>query len=206
MIRIVLIDDHTIFRQGLSSLLKSNGEIDLVAEASDGRDGLDVILKYQPDVAVIDISLPRLNGLDIAKRVFLSKLDIHMVLLTTHADPALVQQGWEAGVLGFVLKENSFEELLQGIKQASQGKRFTSRKMLERLDAIDFDSSTKSLSLQEKSMIMLVSKGLTDKEIARQMNISPSTVNTYKSRIRRKLNLRSKAEMAHYATKMGFLG
>jgi DNA-binding NarL/FixJ family response regulator len=205
MIRVILADDHTLFRQGLASLLDEDSDIEILAQAGDGKEAWKLIKNLQPDVAILDISMPGMTGIEVTARIKRADLGVRVVLLTSHSDPSLVLQGEEEGAIAHVLKENTFEELVKAVHTAHKGLRFLSSLLTEKMDEIYSTGIRCRPSPREQEVLVQIAKGLTDKEIARVLNVTPSTINTYKTRLREKLGLSSKAEMANFAVRMGLI-
>ena len=205
MIRLLLADDHAIFRQGLARLLDAWPEAQVVGEAADGQEAWDLILTHKPDVAVLDIKMPRMSGIEIAKQVRNLRLSTRVVLLTMHDEPALALEAEKAGVQGYVLKDNTFEELSTAIERVASGRHYMSPSVSEKLRAFRLSSGGVTLSPRERDVLKLIASGLSGKSIARELNISPKTVETHRDRLMTKLNLHSVAELVRYAVETGFL-
>ena len=205
MIRLLLADDHAIFRQGLTQLLGNWPEAKVVAEAADGQEALELILRHKPDVAVVDIKMPRMSGIEIAQQVRAQGLATRVVLLTMHDEPALALEAEQAGVHGYVLKDNTFEEVSKAIKAVASGRLYMSPSVSEKLHAFRLNSGGVTLSPREREVLKLIASGLSGKVIARELGISPKTVETHRVRLMTKLNLHSVAELVRYAVQTGFL-
>jgi DNA-binding NarL/FixJ family response regulator len=205
MIRLLLADDHAIFLQGLTKLLDAWSEAKVVAEAADGQEAWELILGHKPDVAIVDIKMPRMSGIEIAEHVRARGLSTRIVLLTMHDEPALALEAEQAGVHGYVLKDNTFEELSKAIKTVASGRRYISPTVSEKLQAFRLDSGGVTLSPREREVLKLIASGLSNKAIARELDISPKTVETHRGRLMSKLNLHSVAELVRYAVQTGFL-
>jgi DNA-binding NarL/FixJ family response regulator len=205
MIRLLLADDHAIFLQGLTKLLDAWPEAKVVAEAVDGQEAWKLILRHKPDVAVVDIKMPRMSGIEIAQQVRAQGLSTRVVLLTMHDEPALALEAEQAGVHGYVLKDNTFEELSKAIKTVASGRRYMSPSVSENLHAFRLNSGGVALSPREREVLKLIASGLSGKAIARELGISPKTVETHRVRLMTKLNLHSVAELVRYAVQTGFL-
>ncbi|OSM05193.1 response regulator [Magnetofaba australis] len=207
VIRLVLADDHGIFRQGLAHLLAGDGRIEIVGDAADGDEALALIRKLQPDVAILDISMPGLDGIEVARRLGDDpELATRVILLTMHIDPTLALEGERAGAMGFVVKDNTFSELADAIDAVVRGEKFYSAAVRERVAELDpGDPVTTALSPREREVLRLVASGLTNKEMAREMEISPKTVDTHRIRLMRKLNVHTTAELVRYAMRLGLV-
>jgi DNA-binding NarL/FixJ family response regulator len=205
MIRLLLADDHAIFLQGLTKLLDAWSEAKVVAEAADGQEAWELILGHKPDVAIVDIKMPQMSGIEIAEHVRDRGLSTRIVLLTMHDEPALALEAEQAGVHGYVLKDNTFEELSKAIKTVASGRRYMSPSVSEKLHAFRLNSGGVTLSPREREVLKLIASGLSNKMIARRLDISPKTVETHRGRLMNKLNLHSVAELVRYAVQTGFL-
>ncbi|MBF0445451.1 MAG: response regulator transcription factor [Magnetococcales bacterium] len=203
MIRIILADDHALLRQGLVALLSEEDDMDIIAQAGDGKEAWKLIKTMRPHVAILDISMPGMNGIELTARIKRAELGVRVVLLTSHSDPSLVLQGEKEGATAHILKENTFEELVKGVRCAHKGCRFISSILAAKMEGIYPTGANNRPSPREQEVLAQIAKGLTDKEIARVLNVTPSTINTYKTRLREKLGLKSKAEMANFAVRMG---
>jgi DNA-binding NarL/FixJ family response regulator len=205
MIRLLLADDHAIFLQGLTKLLDAWPEAKVVAEAADGQEAWELILMHKPDVAVVDIKMPQMSGIEIAEHVRARGLSTRIVMLTMHDEPALALEAEQAGVHGYVLKDNTFEELSKAIKTVASGHRYMSPSVSDKLHMFRLNSGGVTLSPREREVLKLIASGLSNKAIARELDISPKTVETHRSRLMSKLNLHSVAELVRYAVQTGFL-
>ncbi|MBF0379528.1 MAG: response regulator transcription factor [Magnetococcales bacterium] len=205
MIRILLADDHAIFREGLAGLFNSDIEFNLVAEASRGDEAWQLIQKHLPDVAILDITMPGLNGIEVGAHCQRAGLKTKTVLLTSHDDPSLVIQGQDVGMLGYVLKENSFEELRQAVRVVNSGKSYVSEQVAKKRDEFLYCSQKKRLSPREKEVLTQIALGHTNKEVARILNITPRTVDTHKTRLKEKLQLRNISDLSRYAIRIGLV-
>ena len=202
MIKVLLVDDHTIVRQGLRMMLEQTGDIRVIDEAANGTDALEKIATQQFDVVVLDIAMPDINGLEVLKRIKLDHPEIHVMVLSTYPEKQYAVRALRAGASGYLTKESATEELITAIHRAAQGRKYLSISLAEKI-ADNFDDSTKAphelLSDREYQVLLMLGKGQTVSNIAEKMSLSVPTVNTYRSRILRKLNLSSNSEVIHYA-------
>ena len=205
MIRLLLADDHAIFLQGLTRLLDAWSEAEIVAKAADGQEAWEQILLHRPDVAVVDIKMPLMNGIEIAEQVRAQGLSTRVVVLTMHDEPALALEAEQAGVQGYVLKDDTFEELSQAIEKVVSGRQYMSPTVSESLHAFRLSGGGITLSPREREVLKLIASGLSSKAIARALDISPKTVETHRSRLMTKLDLHSVAGLVRYAVETGFL-
>lgn len=206
-IRTILADDHEIFRQGLSSLLEAEVDIELVALAADGRQAWELVETLQPNIAILDVGMPEISGIEIARRIEESSMDTRVVLLTMHDDPCTAADAQQAGASGYVLKDNSFEELLIAVRTVAAGGTFVTLSIQAQMRELKRNGvTTVALSPREREVIRLIALGNSSKEVARILGISPRTVDTYRNRLMSKLSLRSLADIVRYAVRVGMLG
>ena len=199
-ITVIIADDHAIFRQGLVPLLEAASDIELVAQTANGKDAWQLIESLRPDVAILDISMPDVTGLDVARRVEAAKLPTRIVLLTMHDDPSAALEAEASGVAGYVLKENSFEDLLLAVKTVAAGGTFLTSSLRAKLRELERTGHpVMALSPRERDVVGLIAQGHSSKEIARRMGLSPRTVDTYRNRLMRKLDLHCLADVVRYA-------
>jgi DNA-binding NarL/FixJ family response regulator len=204
---VILADDHAIVRQGLAALLQGVPDISLLAQAADGEAAWELIETHQPDIAILDLAMPRATGIEVARRVEVAALDTRVVLLTMHDDAATALQAQQAGVTGFVVKDNSFEELALAVRSVAAGGTFVTPAVRAKLNGLRRGGQRPvALSPREREVVRLIAGGQTSKEIGRALAISPRTVDTYRDRLRDKLGLHSVAELVLYAAQCGLLG
>jgi DNA-binding NarL/FixJ family response regulator len=209
-LRILLADDHTVVRQGLRKVLEERPEWQVVAEAGDGRDAVRLAEQHKPDVAVMDVAMPLLNGIEATRQITRRTPQTKVLVLSMYSDEAYVIQMLKAGATGYLLKDSADVDLLQAVQAVSQGKSFFSPAVARLMsddyarqrghDAVD---RYESLSEREREIFQLVAEGKTNKEIAALLFISPSTVETHRARIMEKLDLHSAAEIVLYAVRRG---
>jgi DNA-binding NarL/FixJ family response regulator len=209
-LRILLADDHTVVRQGLRKVLEERPDWQVVAEAGDGREAVRLAEQHKPDVAVLDVAMPLLNGIEATRQIVKRVPNVRILVLSMHADEAYVTQILKAGATGYLLKDSADVDLLQAVAAVSQGKSFFSppvaRLMLD--DYVRQRGETgvdryDTLSDREREIFQLVAEGKTNKEIAALLFISPSTVETHRARIMEKLDVHSAAEIVLYAVRRG---
>ncbi|MCG8634370.1 MAG: response regulator transcription factor [Desulfobacterales bacterium] len=204
MIRVLLADDHSIVREGLRKVLEDDSEIRVIAEAPDGETAFDKALSESPDVAVIDISMPGMDGLEVTSRMSAYCPQIPILILTMHEEEQYVIRAIEAGAMGYVTKQSAPEQLVAAVKKIHGGGRYLTEKASEALALRVIRGSknkdlTESLSMRELQVLRKLATGSTNREIATAYNISVKTVDTYRSRILKKLSLRNNADLSRYA-------
>ncbi|HIE07740.1 MAG TPA: response regulator transcription factor [Desulfarculaceae bacterium] len=204
MIKVLLADDHAIVRAGLVRIVEESGDIEVVAEASDGREALHLAFESPVDVAVIDISMPGLDGLEVAAQLLAAYPDLPIIILTMHEEEQYVIRAVEVGVMGYVTKRSAPEQLLAAIRKVYGGARYLSEEAIEMLalrlaKGVSGKSPLDSLSTRELQVLRQLASGQTNREIAENYNISIKTVDTYRFRLLKKLNLRNNAELSRFA-------
>jgi two-component system response regulator NreC len=212
-IRILLADDHTVMRRGLRLLLESQPDFTVVAEASDGRQAVDQAEATQPDVAVVDIAMPNLSGIEAAQRITATLPQVAVVILSMHSDEGYVLRALKAGVKGYVLKDSAEGDLIEAIQTVHRGKTFFSPEISKMLvedyvreirtrGAVD---SYDLLTSREREILQLLAERKSNKEIAAALNLSPYTIETHRRNLQEKLNLHSFAELILYAVRKGVI-
>ena len=208
--RVVLADDHALVAEGIQKLLEPR--VELVKTVTDGRALLEATEHAAPDVAVVDIALPLLNGLDAARHLRKRTPEVKLIMLTMHADQTFVTEAFKLGVSGYVLKQSAASELLFAIDEVMKGRTYVSPAVAEALvhrataspeERRDQEGSSDSLSLRQREVLQLVAEGKSTKEIAATLNVSIKTVEFHKTRIMKELGLRTTAELTKYAVAKG---
>jgi DNA-binding NarL/FixJ family response regulator len=204
MIKVLLADDHSIVRAGLRRIVEESGDMEVIAEASDGREALRKVERYKPDVAVIDISMPGLDGLEVVSQLGSRDPDLPVLILTMHEEGQYVVRAIEAGAMGYLTKQSAPEQLLVAIRKVFNGSRYVTEEAAEAL-ALRIARGRKgqtpldSLSMRELQVLRRLALGNTNREIASAYNISIKTVETYRARLLKKLDLRNNAELSRFA-------
>jgi two-component system, NarL family, response regulator NreC len=213
-LRILLADDHTVVRQGLRRVLEEHPDWHVVAEASDGREAVRQAEEHKPDIAILDIAMPLLNGIEATHQIVRNGSTVRVLVLSMHADEAYITQVLHAGAVGYLLKDSADVDLLQAVSAVAAGKSFFSP-AIARLMLDDFVKQRsveqgvvdryESLSEREREVFQLVAEGKANKEIARLLGISPSTVETHRSRLMEKLDAHSAVDVTLYAVRRGII-
>ena len=211
-LRILLADDHKMVREGLRTLLDSQPGMQIVGEAASGKEALEKAEELTPDVVVMDLSMPELNGLQATELLTVQHPTIKVVVLTAYEDENYLAKLCKAGAVGFVLKRSAGETLVQAIRMAAQGEMYfepsVASKALARLtisSAAGRETTMAELSDREQDVLKLLAWGNSSKEAADQLNLSVKTVETYRARIGQKLGLRSRTQIVKYALRQGWL-
>jgi DNA-binding NarL/FixJ family response regulator len=206
-IRIVLADDHAMIRQGLKVILESEG-FQVAGEASDGRDAIALCRRVRPDVAVVDISMPLLNGLDAAQEIMKERPQVRIVLLTAHTQERYVLESLRRGVTGYLLKENAADELVRAVRAVSEGAIYltskVSRSVLQAFSEKANDPGD-PLSARERQVLQLIAEGKGMKEIGSLLGVSSRTADSDRANIMNKLRLRDTASLVRYAIRTGLV-
>jgi two-component system, NarL family, response regulator NreC len=212
-VRILLADDHTVMRAGLRALLERQPNLEVVGEAEDGRQSVQLASSHVPDVVVMDIAMPNLNGVEATRRMVSKQPTISVVILSMYSDESYVMRALEAGARAYLLKDSAVTDLIRAIEAVSQGKSFFSPK-ISRILAEEYiralrqkgvADSYELLTPREREILQLLAEGKTNKEVATSLNISVYTAETHRGNILQKLNLHSTAELVLYAVRKGII-
>lgn len=209
-LRIYLADDHSVVREGLRLLVNAQSDMEVIGEAGDGETAWRDARELQPDILVMDISMPNLNGLHATERLKATCPDIKVVVLSAYSDAAHVRQLLASGAKSYVLKQTAAEELIRAIRVVAGGgvflDPFIAGKVVEGcVNPASLDKGPESLSERELEVLIKIARGHTNAEIADQLHISIKTVETHKSRFLQKLDLQTRADIVSYALKQGWL-
>jgi DNA-binding NarL/FixJ family response regulator len=205
-LRILIVDDHAVVRRGVRSLLESEPEWEISGEAATGREAVDMARRLQPDVVVLDLSLPDLNGLDATRQILKDAPRTEILVLTMHHSEQLARDALQAGARGYVLKSDADQSLISAVKSLREHKPFLSSRVTEfvledylrRTDVLD-TAAHEGVTAREREIIQLLAEGSSNKEAASTLGISVKTVEAHRANIMRKLRLRSLSELVRYA-------
>jgi DNA-binding NarL/FixJ family response regulator len=212
-IRILLADDHTVVRKGLRLLLESQSGLSVIAEAADGRAAVSLAEQDPPDVVVMDVAMPTLNGIEAARQITAKLPQTAVVFLSMHSDESYVLKALKAGARGYLLKDSAEHDLIQAVTAVTQGKSFfspaISKMMMEdymrELQERQIEDTYELLTTREREVLQLLAEGKSNKEVAAVLNLSLYTVETHRGNILQKLNLHSGAELILYAIRKGVI-
>ena len=212
-LRLLLGDDHTLVRHGFRKILEERPEWDVVAEVGDGRDAIRQALELKPDVAILDIGMPMLNGIDATLQIVRRLPNTRVLMLSMHSDEAYVMRALQAGATGYMLKDSAGTDLLKGVAAVAAGQSFFSpaiaRLMLDdyvkRVSLSGHADRYDTLSAREREIFQLIAEARTNKEVAELLEISPATVETHRARILQKLGIHNTAELVLYAVRRGVI-
>ena len=211
--RIVLADDHTLMRAGLRALLEREPDLVVVGEAEDGRQTIDLVASLQPDVLVLDIAMPNLNGIEAARQIVAKHPGIAVVILSMHSDESYVLRALKAGVRAYLLKDSAESDLIRAIRAVRAGKAFFSpdvgKTLLEdyvhQLQQRGEEDSYELLTSREREILQLLAEGKSNKDVASLLNLSPYTVETHRGHILQKLGLHTVPDLVLYAVRKGII-
>lgn len=212
-IRVLLADDHVLIRAGLRMVVDAQPDLTVAGEANDGREAVALCESLKPDVAVLDIGMPNLNGIEAARQAHEKLPDLQIVMLSMHADEGYILRALKAGAKAYLLKDSAEADLVRAIRAAAEGKSFFSpavgRVLLEdyvrKLQRTGGEDSYDLLSPREREILQLVAEGKSSKDIANLLNLSVYTVETHRARVMQKLNLKGIPELILYAVRKGII-
>jgi DNA-binding NarL/FixJ family response regulator len=212
-IRILIADDHGIIRRGLRTLLEHEPGLEVVAEACDGREAIEVAKRERPHVVILDIGMPNLNGIEAGRRISEMLPETQVVILTVHADECYLLSALKAGMRGYVLKSSAESEIVDAVRAVSQGKAFFSPKVsriladdyTRRLQHEEVEDGYELLTNREREILQLLAEGSSNKDIATVLGLSHTTVLCHRQHIFQKLNLHSLADLVLYAVRKGVI-
>ena len=209
-IKVLLVDDHQIVREGLRVMLEKEHDITIVGEAEDGRRAEQLAQELVPDVIIMDVAMPDLNGIEATRQITAKLSGVKIIALSMHNDRRFVLNMLKAGAAGYILKDDAFQSLSKAIRTVMSNKSYLSHQISDMLDNHGFTSShgTKStdgelLSSREREVLQLVAEGKTSNQIAEKLHISAKTVETHRQQVMLKLNIKNVAELTKYAIRVG---
>jgi DNA-binding NarL/FixJ family response regulator len=212
-LQILLGDDHAILRSGLRKILQERPDWQVVAEAADGREAVRLVLETRPDIAILDIGMPVLNGIEATRQIVRRLPEMRILILSMHASEAYIVQALKAGAKGYLLKDSADTELIRAVTAVASGKSFFSpaaaKVMLDdyvrALSDKGLSDRYESLSEREREVFQLIAEGHSNKDVAALLSVSPATVETHRARIFQKLDVHNTAELVLYAVRRGVI-
>jgi RNA polymerase sigma factor (sigma-70 family) len=210
-ITVYIADDHTIVRDGLNVLLSEQPDIEVVGDAADGRETVRQVVELEPDVVLMDINMPQLNGIEATRQITENCPTTRVVILSMYATQEHIFRALQAGARGYLLKESAGIEVVRAVREIMSGKRYLSEKISEEVineyvrlrDQVDEDDSLSRLSPREREVLQLVVEGKSSAEIAESLYLSPKTVETYRSRLMQKLEIHDIPGLVKFAIQQG---
>jgi two-component system, NarL family, response regulator NreC len=213
MARVVIVDDHPFLRTGLRHVLEEYPEFRVVGEAADGREGVQLVEREKPDVAILDIGMPNLNGIEAARQIHDSCPEVSIIMLSVHSDESYVLRSLKAGARAYLLKQSAEADLIAAVNAAIQGKSFfspaVSQMLLEdymrQLRDREEEDTYELLTSREREILQMIAEGKSNKDIANLLHLSPYTVETHRANMMEKLNLHNVPELILYAVRKGII-
>jgi RNA polymerase sigma factor (sigma-70 family) len=212
-IRVLVADDHAIIREGLSVMLGNQPDMEVVGTAANGREAVRLVDEHEPDIVVIDISMPELNGIEAISQMLPRHPRIKVIVLSIHETKPYVYRTLKAGAKGYLIKETAGLEVVDAVRAVYRGERYLSQRISDLLTDVAFRklempmevSPLEQLSSREREILQLVAEGKTSQEIAERLSISPKTVDTYRSRLMRKIGVEDVAGLVKFAIQNGVI-
>jgi len=212
-IRILLADDHTVLRDGLRAMLERQPDMAVIGEAADGRECVRLAAEQSPDVVVMDIGMPNMNGIEATRRILADSPRVAVVILSMHQDESYILLSLKAGAKGYLLKDALRADVLEAIRAVAQGRSFLTRKIarmlqedyVRQLESRGLDDTYDLLTDREREILQLVAEGRANKEVAQLLNVSLTTVETHRTHILQKLGLHTVPELILYAVRKGII-
>ena len=212
-LRILLGDDHTLLRHGLRKILEDKPDWEVVAEAGNGRDAVDAAVTLKPDVAILDVGMPLLNGIDATRQIVRKTPECKVLILSMHSDENYITRALQAGAKGYLLKDSADKDLIRGVSAVAAGKTFFSQVIaqsmlddyIRRVAASSIVDPYDSLSEREREVFQLLAEGHSNKDVALILSISPATVETHRAHISQKLDIHNTAGLVLYAVRKGII-
>ena len=209
--RILLVDDHEMFREGLRSMLEKQPDMEVVGEAGNGREAVELVGQVQPDIVVMDIAMPDLNGIAAARQIVRDCAGAKVVALSMHADKRFVSGMFQAGASGYLLKKGAAKELIEAIRQVADHQIYLSPKVagsviedyVQHLGTSPSSTGSAALSVREREVLQLIVEGKTTPEIAVDLNVSEKTIGTHRQHIMEKLDIHNVADLTKFAIREG---
>lgn len=210
-IKIILADDHRLVRQGMRALLDAQTEIEIIGEAGDGQEALSLIDSLSPDIAFLDVMMPNLNGIEVAKAVREHKYGTKLIFLSMHASATYAVRAMQSGALAYLLKDSDFSEILQAIHNVLEGRRYLSTAIADEVFELLLNSDIEKagsldiLSPREREILQLIAEGNTNIVIAEKLGLSVRTIESHRAHIMAKLRFGSQADLVRYALQQGLV-
>jgi DNA-binding NarL/FixJ family response regulator len=204
---VIIADDHEIFRQGLRLCLQAERRFQVIGEAGNGREAVALCHRLKPDLAILDLAMPEMNGVEATRRIAEAELGVRVIVLSMHADIEFIQSALDAGAGGYLLKTSALDELVAAIEAVSTGQMYITPSLkaaLEAASAVTARPGPSPLSPREREVLQMLAEGLPVKTIAARLKVSPKTVHTFRARLMNKLQIDNIAELTRYAIQFGY--
>jgi len=212
-INVMLVDDHSIVRQGIKSIISRESDISVIAEATDGKEAVKLAKENWPDVIIMDISLPVLNGLDASQQIIKANKNVKILILSMHENRGFIEKALSYGIKGYILKDSATNEIIQAIREVCAGRYFLSSK-ISSFVVRDYVSRRKKhtqlksvsiLTSREREILQLIAEGAHNKDVAKKLNIALKTVLVHRNNIMQKLDIHNQAQLIRFAIKEGII-
>ncbi len=208
--KVLLVDDHKVFREGLRSLIEQQPDLDVIDDAETGRIAVEKAFRLKPDVVIMDVAMPDLNGIEATRQICAKAPETKVVALSMHSDKRFVAGMLQAGALGYLLKSNAFDEVVHAVRTVLANKHYVSRDIADTIvrDYVSHIAQPQpdrrsELSPREREVLQLLAEGHSTKEVAERLHVSTNTVDTHRAHIMTKLNIRTFADLVKYAIREG---
>ncbi|HEX4459186.1 MAG TPA: response regulator transcription factor [Polyangia bacterium] len=209
MIRVVIVDDHAIVRAGVRAILQTKGDVIIAAEADNGRTALEAVARHRPDVLVIDLTMPELNGMEVVGRVRALSPHTKVLVLSMHAGAEFVRPALRAGALGYVVKGTGLDDLVTAIRAVAAGERFldaaATAATLDEDFLPDAADELERLTPREREVLQLVAEGFSNREIGERLGVTPKTIDVHRTSLMKKLDLHNAAALTRFAIRRGLI-
>lgn len=209
---IILADDHELVRKSIAALLRDEPDFDVIAECSNGREMLDLVARHKPAVAIVDVAMPELNGIEVTRRIKELSTQTRVIVLSNYADATYVREMLKAGAVGYIVKSGAAQDLIQAVRRGTRAAVYLSDAVSNiatrtgRADAhAGIDEGMRPLSSREREVLQLIAEGRTSRDVAARLGISVSTVKSHRNHIMEKLDIHDKAGLTRYAIRIGLI-